>query len=133
MDKKDAESTADGISAENSGQWSPIDSAYSYSIEVKYEKCNTDNGFSVSAYDTAKYGISKQRLKPEPNLEQYIEAKAKVLQALGYSSDCQPLQTSIQASAPEYFSSSSIVISMALLLLPAAGNTDPNRLRDSSR
>ena len=51
-----------------------------------------------------------------------------------YASSLQPLHTSTHATKlEEYFSSSSQVISMALLLLPAAGNTVSNRCRDTSR
>ena len=50
------------------------------------------------------------------------------------SSGRQPLQTSTHSTKlEEYFSSSSQVISMALLLLPAAGNTVSNRFRETSR
>lgn len=51
----------------------------------------------------------------------------------GPGSGCQPLHTSTQHSARECVSSSGMVSSMALLLLPQAGNTVVNRLRDSSR
>ena len=50
-----------------------------------------------------------------------------------YSASCQSLQTSTQPSKREYRSSSAIVSSMALLLLPQAGKTVSNRLSDSSR
>ena len=40
------------------------------------------------------------------------------------------LQTSIQAFAQEYFSISSMLSSMALLLLPQAGNTVSKRFKD---
>ena len=43
------------------------------------------------------------------------------------------LQTSTHSSNFEYSSSSGIVSSMALLLLPHAGNTVSNRRSDSSR
>ena len=46
---------------------------------------------------------------------------------------CQPLQTSIQSRLLEYCSSWSIVSSIALLLLPQAGKTVSNRLRETSR
>ena len=49
------------------------------------------------------------------------------------SSGRHALHTSTQAvKLEEYFSSSSQVISTALLALPAAGNTVANRRRDSS-
>ena len=51
-----------------------------------------------------------------------------------FSTGRQPLATSIHATKlEEYFSSSSQVSSMALLLLPAAGNTVSNRFREISR
>ena len=56
------------------------------------------------------------------------------LPQFSFSSGRQPLVTSTQATKlEEYFSSSSQVISMALLLLPAAGNTVSNRFRETSR
>lgn len=45
----------------------------------------------------------------------------------------QPLQMSIHAEKPEYFSSSAMDNSMALLLLPQAGKTVSNRFRELSR
>lgn len=44
-----------------------------------------------------------------------------------------PLHTSIHATKPEYFSNSSIVSSIALLLLPQAGKTVLKRFRELSR
>ena len=49
--------------------------------------------------------------------------------AVSYSS-CQPLHTSIQPRLPEYFSSSSGLMPMALLALPAAGYTLSNPPKD---
>ena len=46
---------------------------------------------------------------------------------------CQFLQTSIQASYPEYVSNSAIVSSIALLPLPQAGKTVVNRFSETSR
>lgn len=59
-------------------------------------------------------------------IESFIEKKPKKTFGFGnifYMVYSQPLHTSTQAEKPEYFSSSGIVSSMALLALPQAGNT----------
>ncbi len=62
----------------------------------------------------------------------FLERKnQRTFEILSYSSLC--LATSIQPIKPEYFSISGIVSSIALLLLPQAGNTVSKRLRLSSR
>ena len=60
-------------------------------------------------------------------------AGGRLLRSPFHSASCQSLQTSTQPSKREYRSSSAIVSSMALLLLPQAGKTVSNRLSDSSR
>lgn len=59
-------------------------------------------------------------------MESLIEKKPEKTSGFGnyfYMGYSQPLHTSTQAENPEYFSSSGIVSSMALLALPQAGNT----------
>lgn len=59
-------------------------------------------------------------------IESFIEKKPEKISGFGnifYIVYSQPLHTSTQAENPEYFSSSGIVSSIALLALPQAGNT----------
>lgn len=63
-------------------------------------------------------------------IESLIEKKPEKTSGFGnifYIGYSQPLHTSIHAQYPEYFSSSGIVSSIALLALPQAGNTVWNR------